>query len=94
MQDRADIEECTFRPHVVATARTRPLRQLEGLGIASQMDVAVGEGGKRLPLHERLHHEAREREAARALTQFHLEKEALRECTFHVSNLAIGVVVL
>lgn len=40
-----------------------------------------------MPLHERLHTEARERQAARGLAQHHLEQEALRECTFQVKFL-------
>lgn len=50
-------------------------------------------GGRRVPLHERLHKEAREREAARALAHHHLEKETLRECTFQVSGDDGGDVV-
>lgn len=43
-------------------------------------------GRSRIHLHERLHKEAREKEAARALAQHHLEAQLLRECTFQVST--------
>lgn len=75
MQEEAETKECTFHPKLVAASAS---------GVAER-DVYGGDGGgNRLPLHERLHKEAREREAARALAQHHLEKESLRECTFQV----------
>lgn len=70
LQDEAETKECTFRPKIIASA--------------AEEDDRDGGGGGRLPFHERLHKEAREREAARALVQQHLDREALRECTFQV----------
>lgn len=76
IQDEAETKECTFRPNIVAATGTG----------AAEDGRPDGPGGPRLPLHERLHKEAREREAAKALAQHHLEAELLRECTFQVTG--------
>ncbi|CAN0387555.1 unnamed protein product, partial [Ectocarpus sp. 8 AP-2014] len=71
LQEEAETKECTFHPNVVSSSAA-------GRGAAGH--GSGGAGARRPPLHERLHKEAREREAARALAHHHLEKEALREC--------------
>lgn len=78
LHEEAETKECTFRPNI-GPSRTVGWGVEEGASYDSG-----GNGGGRPPLHERLHKEAREREAARALAHHHLEKEALRECTFQV----------
>lgn len=89
-QEEAETKDCTFCPNIAASrgwgagAGAGAGAGPEGGGCDSD-----GAGGRRLPLHERLHKEAREREAARALAHHHLEKEALRECTFQV-RVVIG----
>lgn len=83
MQHEAETKECTFRPNIIAAAGTGAAEDDRAGGPGS------GPGGPRPPLHERLHKEAREREAARALAQHHLEAELLRECTFQVMVLVV-----
>ncbi|CBJ29035.1 hypothetical protein Esi_0133_0021 [Ectocarpus siliculosus] len=73
LQEEAETKECTFHPNIVSSSAARRGAAGHGSG---------GAGARRPPLHERLHKEAREREAARALAHHHLENEALRECTF------------
>lgn len=80
MQKEVETKECTFSPNVIASAmlKTDRCKNLDG---PEEM---------RPPLHERLHKEAREREAARILAQHHLEAEILRECTFQASDWGVG----
>eukprot|EP00903_Cladosiphon_okamuranus_P005531 g5509.t1 len=85
LQEEAETKECTFRPNIAASSAGGWGGEGGGGGYDSE-----GAGGRRLPLHERLHKEAREREAARALAHHHLEKEALRECTFQPTLKAAG----
>lgn len=75
MQEKAETEECTFhpkvKPHRARMAQTRRW---------------PGESGEpRAPLYERLHREAKGKEAARLLAQHHIEVKLLKECTFQVS---------
>lgn len=77
MQEQEAAKECTFRPKLNASTAVR--------GDAG--DDPNGFERPRIPLYERLHKEAREREAVRALAQHHLEAEILRECTFQVTML-------
>ena len=85
LQEEAETKECTFRPNIAASSAAGWGAEGGGGGYDSD-----GAGGRRLPLHERLHKEAREREAARALAHHHLEQEALRECTFQVCAVTLG----
>lgn len=75
MQEEEVTRECTFRPRIATAAA----------GATNDGD-SDGGGGRTVPFHERLHREAREREAARALAQHHVEAQALRECTFQASS--------
>ncbi|CAM9754008.1 unnamed protein product, partial [Ectocarpus sp. 13 AM-2016] len=83
LQEEAETKECTFRPNIVSSSAA-------GRGAAGH--GSGGTGARRPPLHERLHKEAREKEAARALAHHHLEKEALRECTFQPTVNTTGAV--
>ncbi|CAM9729952.1 unnamed protein product [Scytosiphon promiscuus] len=84
-------EQLAFRPSLGASARPslqqKPRagneRRIEELARDRQALYSDRER-QRKELQERLHREAREREAARALAHHHVEKEALRECTFQV----------
>lgn len=78
LREEEETKECTFRPKI-SRSRAAGWGMEEGARYG-----ADGIEGGRPPLHERLHKEAREREAARALAHHHVEKEALRECTFQV----------
>ncbi|CAM9623371.1 unnamed protein product, partial [Ectocarpus sp. 12 AP-2014] len=83
LQEEAETKECTFRPNIVSSSAA-------GRGAAGH--GSGGAGARQPPLHERLHKEAREKEAARALAHHHLEKEALRECTFQPTVNTTGAV--
>lgn len=83
-QEEAETKECTFRPNIVASSAAGWGAAAEAAAEGTGYDSDEAGGHRRLPLHERLHKEAREREAARALAHHHLEKETLRECTFRV----------
>eukprot|EP00752_Nemacystus_decipiens_P011160 g9916.t1 len=85
LQEEAETKECTFRPNIAESSAAGWGAEGGGGG-----DDSDGAGGWRLPLHERLHKEAREREATRALAHHHLEKEVLRECTFQPTLAAAG----
>lgn len=73
-QEKEEAKECTFRPKLYTTPATK----------ADTGDEFDELGRSKIHLHERLHKEAREKEAARALAQHHLEAQLLRECTFQV----------
>lgn len=70
LQEEKETKECTFRPKITAVSKR------------SEKDGDLDGDRRSMALHERLHGEARKKEAARALAQLHLEAEYLRECTF------------
>lgn len=82
MQEEMHAKECTFQPKIAPFSRSssstcRARRGCWGIEVDDEA---------RVPLHERLHKDAREREAARTLAQRHLESKILEEYTFQVRH--------